>query len=300
MHRSRNALIACSILLVAPACFGQNPPQTAPPAAAAPAVTIPSYPDSTHGLEKLLGEMMKLSKEGDQHTLAAYAQSLALPNPDAWFVSVFASDLGPQYAAASEKQRAAVVTSAPAMLAALLKQGRTRIEAHKFEKSCDPYATDKESQLLLKRDRPVPLYDARFLNTPNTASIWAYFAYVDGGFRYIGNLPAQLSPPAAKQTEAETPPIHVEGKVQSKLIICQKLPAYPPEARQAGIQGKVLIHAVIGKDGLIREAEVTQGVHILAEPALAAVKHWIYKPTLLNGNPVEVDTTITVVFTLGE
>lgn len=301
MNRSRNALLACCILLAASACLGQNPPQAAPPAAtapAAPAVTIPSYPDSERGLEKLLGAMMKLSKEGDHQTLTAYAQSLALPNPDAWFLSVFGSDLGPEYAAASEKQRSGVATSAPATLAVLLKQRRTRIEARKFEGSCDPYATDKEYPLLLERARPVPLYDARFWNSPTTPSIWSYFAYVDGGFRYVGNLPAQISPPPVKEMKLGI--ISVDGHVQAAKIIDQKLPKYPQEAKQAHIQGNVLIHAVIGKDGLVRETEVIEGVCIFAEPALAAVKQWRYKPTLLDGNPVEVYTTITVTFTLSE
>jgi TonB family protein len=302
MDRIRNALLACCILLAASACFGQNPPQPAPSAAYTLVVSLPSYPDSEQGLGKLLGDMTKRIKEGDTVTLAAYAKSLALPNADAWFVSVFGSNLGPQYAAASEKQRSAVATLVLAMLAAQVKQGGTRIEAHKFEASCDPFASDKEYPLLLKRDHPAPLYDARFWNGPTSPFIWSYFAYVDGGFRYVGDLSVQISPPPVKQAGQETPAIiHVEGEVQAKRIISQKMPAYPPEARQAHLQGKVLIHAVIGKDGLVRQADVIQGVCILTEAALTAVKEWRYAPTLLeDGDLAEVDTTITVTFTLDE
>src|ERR1700680_635308 len=302
MDRSRTALIAFCILWAAPACFAQNLPQTVSPPATAPAVTIPSYPDSTQGLGKLLGDMMKLSKDGNTQALATYAQSLALPNPDAWFLSVFGSDLGPQYAAASEKQRTTVATLAPEMLTAQLKEGRTRIEAHKFEESCDPLASDKEYPLLLKRDHPAPLYDARFWNGPTSPFVWAYFAYVDGGFRDVGDLSVQISPPPVKQAGQETPAIiHVEGEVQAKRIIAQKMPAYPPEAQKAHIEGKVLIHAVIGKDGLVRQGGVIQGVCILAEAALTAVKEWRYAPTLFeDGDLAEVDTTITVTFTLDE
>jgi TonB family protein len=300
MNRSRNALLAFSILLAAPACFAQNAAQAAPPAAAAPGVTIPPYPDTPQGLEKLLGDMTKRIKEGDTVTLAAYAQSLALPNPDAWFLSVFGSDLGPQYAAASEKQRPALATLVLAMLAAQVKQGGTRIEAHKFEASCDPLASDNEYPLLLKRDHPAPLYDARFWNGPTSPTIWSYFAYVDGGFRCVGNL-SEISLPQVKRADEATPAIHVEGEVQAKRIISQKMPAYPPEAQKAHIEGKVLIHAVIGKDGLVRQAEVIQGVCGLAEAALTAVKEWRYAPTLLeDGDLAEVDTTIPVTFTLDE
>jgi TonB family protein len=302
MNRLRNALLALCILLAASACFGQTPPQPAPPAAYTLVVAIPSYPDSEQGLQKLLGDMTKLIKDGDTQTLAAHAKSLALPNPDAWFVSVFGNDLGPDYAAASEKQRSSVATLVPATLAALLKQGRTRIEAHKFERSCDPFATDKEYPLLLRRDHLAPLYHARFLNTSNTASIWSYFAYVDGGFRYLGNLPAQVNPAPGKRQPPPEPPekILVGGIVQSAKILRQKMPEYPAQARDAHIQGDVVIHAIIGKDGQIHDMEVIQGICSLSEAALAAVKHWTYSPTLLAGNPVEVDTTITVSFRLGD
>lgn len=302
MDRSRNALLAFCILLAAPACIAQNPPQPAPPAAAATAVTIPSYPDSEQGLQKLLGDMTKLIKEGGTQTLAAYAKSRALPNADAWFVSVFGSDLGPDYVAASQKQRSTVATLVPATLAALLKQGRTRIEAHKFEASCDPFASDKEYPLLLRRNHAAPLYDARFLNTSSMASVWSYFAYVDGRFRYVGNLPAQVSPAPGKRQPPPEPPekILVGGIVQSAKIIRQKMPEYPAQARDAHIQGDVVIHAIIGKDGQIHDMEIIQGICSLSEAALAAVKHWTYSPTLLAGNPVEVDTTITVVFKLGD
>jgi protein TonB len=77
------------------------------------------------------------------------------------------------------------------------------------------------------------------------------------------------------------------------------VPRYPQEAKDAHVQGKVLIHAIIATDGSIREADAVEGPTVLAEPALAAVKNWRYSPTLLLGEPVEVDTTISVIFTLG-
>ena len=86
--------------------------------------------------------------------------------------------------------------------------------------------------------------------------------------------------------------------MQAAKLIHQEAPKYRQEAKDAHIQGTVIIHAVISKDGSIRDAEVVQGVCVLAEPALAAVKNWRYAPTLFQGNPVEVDTTISVIFKL--
>jgi TonB family protein len=303
MNQSRNILVAAFVLLVASSSFAQSSPQTAPPA---PTIAIPAYPDTQRGLEKLLGDMMKLAKANDNQTLAAYTKSLALPDPDGWFKSVFGDGRGPEYAAASAPSRLGIGTSIPATMASLLKEKKTLIVAHRFEGSCDNFATAKEYPLLLQRESPVPLYDARFQDSA-TEMIWQYFAYVDGGFRYVGNLaayppalPKKQVAPAGTQSAADAPEkrIRVGGNVAAAKLIHQEVPEYRQEAKNAHIQGTVIIHAIIAKDGSIREAYVVDGVCVLAEPALAAVKKWRYSPTLLMGEPVEVDTTISVKFTL--
>ena len=76
-------------------------------------------------------------------------------------------------------------------------------------------------------------------------------------------------------------------------------PVYPPLAKSARIQGTVALSAIIGKDGRIAELTVMSGHPMLIQAALGAVQQWQYKPTLLNGTPVEVATQINVVFTLG-
>jgi periplasmic protein TonB len=89
------------------------------------------------------------------------------------------------------------------------------------------------------------------------------------------------------------------GNVTAASLINQTRPAYPALARQARIQGNVILHAIIDKDGNVAQLEVISGHPLLVQSALDAVKQWRYKPTLLNGDPVEVDTTITVTFTMG-
>jgi protein TonB len=93
--------------------------------------------------------------------------------------------------------------------------------------------------------------------------------------------------------------IRVGGQVQSAKIMNQARPVYPALARQARIQGKVLLEAVINKEGVIEELTVVSGHPLLIQAALDAVKQWRYQPTMLNGVPVEVITTIEVNFTLG-
>jgi protein TonB len=91
----------------------------------------------------------------------------------------------------------------------------------------------------------------------------------------------------------------VGGQVQSAKIVSQPRPVYPPLARQARIQGTVRLEAVISKEGSVEELKVISGHPLLIQSALAAVQQWRYEPTLLNGVPVEVITTIDVNFTLG-
>lgn len=74
---------------------------------------------------------------------------------------------------------------------------------------------------------------------------------------------------------------------------------YPQEAKAKGIQGNVVLHAIIGKERMFEHHEPISGPPILAESSVKAVKTWRYKPTLLNGDHMEVDTTITFVYTLG-
>ena len=75
---------------------------------------------------------------------------------------------------------------------------------------------------------------------------------------------------------------------------------YPPLARQTRISGTVRLHAIIGKNGSVQQLEVISGHPLLVQAALDAVRQWRYRPTLLNGEPVEVDTTIDVIFSLNQ
>jgi len=83
-------------------------------------------------------------------------------------------------------------------------------------------------------------------------------------------------------------------------LVRKVIPQYPPIARAARIFGIVHLIGTIGKDGTIQNLQVVSGHPMLARAALEAVEQWIYKPTLLNGNPVEVIAPIEVSFTLGQ
>ncbi|HYL13167.1 MAG TPA: TonB family protein [Terriglobales bacterium] len=92
--------------------------------------------------------------------------------------------------------------------------------------------------------------------------------------------------------------VRVSQGITQGMLTHQVKPEYPPIAKQARIQGPVVLKAIIGKDGKIQNLEVVSGHPMLSQAALQAVKQWRYKPYYLNGQPTEVETTITVNFSL--
>jgi len=95
-------------------------------------------------------------------------------------------------------------------------------------------------------------------------------------------------------------PIAVKASVMQGQLLHKVNPVYPPDAKKARVQGKVQLEAVVGKTGEVEQLKVVSGPKELQQSALDAVRQWTYKPVLLNGEPVEVKTTIQVVYTLAK
>src|SRR5258708_2487524 len=106
------------------------------------------------------------------------------------------------------------------------------------------------------------------------------------------------STPVAVPKVATPQRVRVSQGVSAGLLVRKVNPNYPPLARQARIQGHVLLQAEISKDGSIPNLRLLSGHPMLAPAAIEAVKQWKYKPYLLNGEPVEVETQVQVNFTL--
>ncbi len=108
-----------------------------------------------------------------------------------------------------------------------------------------------------------------------------------------------IAPPVPAQPPAEKDKRLIRSSdLQEALLIHRVLPEYPPLARQIRLEGTVRLRAIIGRDGGIDSLELLSGHPILARAALDAVSQWRYRPTLLGGEPVEVETIITMVFRL--
>jgi periplasmic protein TonB len=118
----------------------------------------------------------------------------------------------------------------------------------------------------------------------------------------IGSVSSALPPPPPPpvKVEQKLKRITIGGNVQQAKLVRQPKPVYPPLAKQARISGVVHLAAVISRDGTIQDLKVISGHPLLIPSALEAVKQWVYQPTLLNGEPVEVSTQIDVNFTLSQ
>ena len=115
----------------------------------------------------------------------------------------------------------------------------------------------------------------------------------------LGDRVARPEPPRSVQpAPPEKHPLKISEGVLEAQLISRVEPQYPSLARQTRTEGAVQLHAIISRDGRITSLEVISGHPYLVKAALDAVRQWRYRPTMLNGEPVEVDTSITVIFRL--
>jgi TonB family protein len=279
-------------------------PQNSGPAA----VSLPVYPDSARGLEKLVEDLFQAAKKNDAATYSALISSFALPVPDDWFQDTFGDEgelMFKEYPGAGPN----LVNQLQAFFVRIRTEKFTEATAQKHEASCDDNSGEMIYPVMVMRQGPVPLYELRFHQGDKFYRLWA-FAYIDGGFRYVGDLrpPEYFPSKSAKRSSAENKPektpedtekrIRVGGNVIAARIVRRVQPEYPDTARREHLQGTVRLHAIIAKDGTIRKLRVLTGYCSLSEAAMKAVRQWRYTPTRLEGNPVEVDTTIDVIYAL--
>ncbi len=268
------------------------------------------YPDSTSGLEHLAREILKAQKAGDSARASALAQTMVLPDPSAWYLQTFgpaiANDEGAKYAADRNHLPAEIFT----FFFGALQNHNTDVTAARFTETCDDNAGDTAFGTLQLRIQPVPLYELRFRNSNQFLRFFA-LAYVDGGFRFVlapkipDHFPYRPRParnPDAQNDSAgsDAPGTRIRqgGVVTASRLIKRVQPEYPTIARDEHLQGTVRLHAIISKDGSVSQLVVLQGYCSLAKSSVDAVSRWRYSPTMIAGQPVEIDTTIEVIFAL--
>jgi protein TonB len=122
---------------------------------------------------------------------------------------------------------------------------------------------------------------------PGPPTPWSI--HIDDGWR---------QPERPTDVRPQTPHRLVMTHLESAMLIHRVEPAYPSLARQTHREGHVELHAIISTDGTIQSLQVVSGDALFLRSAVDAVSQWRYRPTVLNGQPVEIDTYITVIYTL--
>jgi TonB family protein len=106
------------------------------------------------------------------------------------------------------------------------------------------------------------------------------------------------APPIDTSRSARSQRVHLPQGALQNLLVRSVQPIYPPQAQRLGVQGSVTLATLIGRDGRVQNVSFISGNALLAPSAIAAVRQWVYKPYTEHGDPVEVETTIVVSFTL--
>ena len=202
-----------------------------------------------------------------------YTKTLPLARPS--FLMLLPKLQPPQR---EKKAKPAVQTARPGVLQAPFRIPTRIVE---MERSSSPAAS-----LSLEPGAPVPSGDAS-VPLINLAPVMPRF-----------DPPAEPAAAPSVGPALMRAPIQVGGAVQSAKIVKKVVPTYPPVAKQARISGTVRLMGVVARDGTIQNLQVISGHPLLQKAAIEAVRQWIYQPTILDGQAVEVLAPIEVIFTL--
>jgi TonB family protein len=290
----RFALISLISILASSLVSAQETSQSTAAQNPAGVLATNPYPDTTDGLRDALQLLVAAIQKNDTQETSRITESMVLPDYKTWFVQVFGADSGARIAEAYGESLKSSASSVSNSLRGVVQDGRVNISAKRYA----PADATEENLFVppLKNAmlRPTTLYEAyAFKELPMTWRFPGFFFYVAGGFRFVSTYALRDVPGVILSR------VRVSGNAQAALITHMVQPVYPTLAKMQHVQGSVMLHAIIGRDGRIAHLECLGGPPLLKDAAIDAVRQWIYKPTVVQGQPVEVDTTITVVFALG-
>jgi len=310
--------VALGLLVIAP-CVAAAQEANVPEVGPAPACATPAYYET----EELMQDCLNAASGPDEGRLASAIKGMEIPNYKAWFAQKFGPDEGVKLASWYEANLQRDETG----LRDFFRTARAPITI--VAAAAHEAPTQEEGPLMQGLRQALQeatkggegffcAYGERRTDSHNRAiAAVGCFTMIEGEVRWlspsllstlstykpIGAAPTTLGPGSIPDTAIlpAPSPAHAEGEkhsVQQATLIKLVQPKYPRKARSKRIQGVVKLHAILGKDGLPKNVCLISGDPLLTQAAVDAVRKWRYKPTLLDGRPVDVDTTIRVVFEL--
>jgi len=249
-------------------------PQSAPPDN-----STAVYPNDSEGLRRLLDDMLEATKRKDLLKLRSMIQETEIPNYEDWFTANFGQEKGESWATPYGRWLEKHEREFQELLIQLAQMdGDFAIEKMDSAKRYDLLNGPLDEYLASWR-RPTTQQDERLVTIGD-------FFFVDGKFRWDSTT--EFFPFQRVKT----------ASIEHAKLTKRVAPKYPEEARQKAIQGTVVLNVLLRKDGSVLVQSVAAGDPLLSPAAIEAVRQWHYEPFLLNGRPVEVETRISVVFSL--
>jgi TonB family protein len=285
-----STVLVCSSVLATPR-FTSGKPR--PPIADAQAQAEPPVPDSPAGLQAQLEEIVKIKKKKDFKRREDFISQLRIPDPDAWFASAFGNDDGEKLAATYKNSWEDFEDRFTNMMTDFAAQGRTHISVKEVSLPAKPAMGGQNEPAATDGETTPLFYSAEAAKGSEQGwPLPGVYTYAQGAFRLV-NWRTLYGLPYVKPMR-----IRIGGNVAAAKLLHQVTPEYPAEARDKKVSGTVLLHVVLSREGYVQEITFVSGPPELMKTSMNAMRQWKYQPTLLNGDPVEVDTMISVVFSL--
>jgi TonB family protein len=238
------------------------------------------YPNGSEGLLRLLNSMLAAAKSDDRSKLQLMIRQTEIPNYHNWFATNFGQEKGESWAKPYGRWLEKNQKEFQDLLVQLAHMdGEFAVEKMDTAKRYDLLNGPLDGYFAIWK-RPTAAKGEQLVTLGD-------FFFVEGKFRWDSNT--QYFPFQKPKTASIVP---------TKLIK-RVSPRYPEEARQKTIQGTVILNVILRKDGSVMVQNVAEGDPILSPAAIEAVRQWHYEPTMLNGQPIELETKISVTFTLG-
>ncbi len=251
--------------------------------------TAGTIPESVTGLQSQLEAILKTAKEGDPKQFDDLISDLQVPERPNWFAATFGEEIGQNLAATYKSSWNDYKDDIRNMFRDSGTKKHTHVFVKEFSASSLAHNDSFIQSILGNANGPLVLYTAGAGKDRESDSLPGVYLFAQGKFRVV-NWRTFYDLPKVKPMR-----IRVGGQVAPQLIHhVNPIPQSDPLHQQA--HGTVVVHVVIDRDGNVAQLEPVSGPPELINAAVEAARQWRYKPTILNGDPVEVDTTITIAF----
>jgi protein TonB len=253
----------------------------------------PPIPETAAGLKSFLQQLSEVAASDDSAKSSASFHQMEIPNSGNWFYDLFGSDVSKRMTIAYSVNPSGREEELRKQLATVKTREREILTSPLVASAGRPLAP-LERALADAMKTPQLFFSAKLVDMSDNSVIpIGYFVQVASIFRYVDI--------ATLQSLDSSKPLRIRQFVGGPVPkpIRKPQPVYPDEARDQNLSGTVILEAVIGNDGSIKEVTPLKGPTLLVEAAKTAVLQWTFEPPLFNGAPVELVVPVELTFNLG-